>query len=171
MKLLSFAESEPVAWIKLTDGTPIVPTAIDQHLTYGGLLIGLPDERVNNRLIEEARPAAEARFGNACTPHVIEPALIPYAVKQQRYAVKSNETAEPRGEAHEMSGQRLPRVTCMARFRCPATIDPARENEFFGYSMTSLVWFQDTFAMPIAPDVLALIRALEWKSIAVDVSD
>ena len=132
MKLLSFAESEPVARIKLTDGTPIVLTAIDQQLAYDGLVIGLPNERRNNRLIEEARPAAEARFGNACTPYVIEPARIPYAVKRQKYAVKSDKSAEPRGEVHEMSGQRLPHITCMARFRCPATIDPARENEFFG---------------------------------------
>ena len=171
MKLLSFAESKPVVWIKLSDGTTILLNALDQYLTYGGLLVGVPDERINSQRVERARSDALARFGDSCNPHVIEPALIPFKVERQTYAVSSAAAAEPRGKVEEVSGQRFPHVTCIARFRCPATIDPERNEGFFSYSMATLVWFQDTFAMPIAPDVLALMRALEWKSVAKDVSD
>ena len=59
----------------------------------------------------------------------------------------------------------------MASFRCPQTIAPPAADAFFSYSVATLVWFQDRYAMPIAQEALDEIRLLEWDRIACDASD
>jgi hypothetical protein len=168
MKLISFAESDPVAWIELNDGTPILMEKLDQHLTYAGLLLGVPNERTNRNILDAVRRNEEARVGK---PHVIEPRLIPFTVKQQRLLVDSAGRRRPRGSVEGVIGERLPRVTCIGVFRCPATIGRDARDQLFGYSAATLVWFQDAFAMPISPDIHAEIRALEWAAVTIDLSD
>jgi hypothetical protein len=31
------------------------------------------------------------------------------------------------------------------------------------------IWFQDGFAMPVDPDVIGQITAIEWENLAIDV--
>jgi hypothetical protein len=59
----------------------------------------------------------------------------------------------------------------MASFRCPQTIAPPEGLGMFDYSVATVVWFQDRYAMPIAKEVLDEIRLLDWNRIACDVSD
>jgi hypothetical protein len=62
LKLPSFAELNPAARIKFADGRPILVQRLVQSQTYGGLLLGLPNERVNQGILKEvAGVAREAR--------------------------------------------------------------------------------------------------------------
>ena len=83
-KLPSFAELNPAAWIKLADGRPILMQRLVQSQTYGGLLVGLPGERVDKDKVERIADAARAEFGVAPEPYVIKPAKIPFTARRRR---------------------------------------------------------------------------------------
>ena len=55
--------------------------------------------------------------------------------------------------------------------RCPLPLVEPTEGGWFSHSRGTLVWFQENFAFPIDPEVMAQIRALDWNTVAVDSSD
>jgi hypothetical protein len=171
LALPSFSELNPASVVFLADRRPILLTRLVQCQTYGGLLVGLPNERINKSILERMPEAARAEFGNACAPVLIEPALVPFTMKQQKRRLSKAGLGPGEGEIFDVSDYRLPLVTCMASFRCPQTIGPGEEQGLFGYSVATIVWFQDRYAMPIAEEVLGEIRLLDWNRVARDVSD
>ena len=50
----------------------------------------------------------------------------------------------------------LPSVFCVGRFRS--------WGDVACWSGLTVAWFQDEFALPIAPDVLAAIQRLDWAA-------
>jgi hypothetical protein len=48
-------------------------------------------------------------------------------------------------------------IACMANF---AEIDTTPR--------AAIIWFQDQFALPVAPDILDRIKALDWKAVTVE---
>jgi hypothetical protein len=118
--LSSFAELNTAAWIKLADGRPILLQRLVQSQTYGGLLVGLPGEWVNNGIVDRVSEAACAEFGKEPAPYLIQPVMEPFTARWQRRMLSREGLGPGEGEIEEVTDYRLPLVECMASFRCPA---------------------------------------------------
>jgi hypothetical protein len=53
-----------------------------------------------------------------------------------------------------------PRLYCIGEFSSTGFADPKSDP----YTLLTVVWFQDEFAMPIAPGVLDHIRKIDWEA-------
>lgn len=114
-----------------------------QSRSYEGALLGQADRAGNRRVIEHALAFARQRLKFRGTP-----ALIP---------VKTV------GDAKRAS-ERLPDILCIGEFMWAR---PVRDLSHM-YSSATLVWFQDSFAPPIARNVLVEMREIEWELLAQD---
>jgi hypothetical protein len=129
--------------IDLACGTTIGLRALDQWLTYGGLLEGLPTSEMNERLVRSDVQDASDRW--ASPVHLIEP----------------QETRM------EMSGRypfgapaSIPGITCVSHWSGPGC---SRGDEY-GRTDLTLVWYQPDFALPIDEEILSEITALDWEA-------
>jgi hypothetical protein len=59
---------------------------------------------------------------------------------------------------------RLPDILCIGEFLWARPVRDVSQM----FSSASFVWFQDSFAPPIAPEVLAELRDVDWTAIAED---
>lgn len=116
---------------------------IYQSRSYEGALFGRPDRATNKHIIERALAFARQRlkFRGA-------PTLIP--VKAAGAAVRDPD--------------RLPDILCIGEFMWARPVRDVSQM----YSSATFVWFQDRFAPPIAPDVLAELREIDWDLVAQD---
>jgi hypothetical protein len=132
-------------------GRPIPLTVrlitLHQSLTYAGLVEGVPTDRLNRRLIDSAVRDAKEVFGHA-EPFLFRPEQTPFDIGRKY----------PFGEPAT-----IPAVRCIAYFEC---LFPTPKGQDADYSCMTMVWFQDEFAMPIDPDVLNKIRAVDWLELA-----
>jgi hypothetical protein len=167
---VSFSKAVPAASIELADGRKILLEELVQSQTYRSLILGVPNPEADGRIIESALEEARATFGKAAKPYLIQPVKAAFAVHRQKHKL-GKEGLKEGGAVEQHRGERLPLVTCLASFSCRQTLEPPEGLGLFDYSIATIVWFQDAFAMPIAPAVLAEIRRLDWAQIAADVSD
>jgi hypothetical protein len=122
-----------------------------QYLTYEGLIEGLPTAAGNKQRLE--RLIAEHRDKPyAGDPYLIRPieTTIEYKRDGQPY---------PFG-----TPSALPAVTCIGRFD---SFLPAR-NPSSDLSGLVVIWFQEEFALPIDPAVVAQLLAIDWEAHAAD---
>lgn len=118
---------------------------IYQTRSYEGALFGRPDRATNRRIIERALAFCRQRLGFRG-----EPALIP---------------VEPVGTRGTADGDaRLPDILCIGEFLWAR---PVRDPSHM-FSSASFIWFQDHFAPPVAPEVLAEFREIDWNMVAED---
>src|SRR5262249_5856432 len=136
--------------IKLHGGREIRIISIRQWFTYVGLLDGLPTDRINQEMIERLLREEGERRGWAGEPYLVPPAVRPIKFSDNR--------PYPFGNPEE-----FPHVTCVAEF----TSSPARDTTKHGSALT-VIWFQDSYAFPIDPQVLEHLRGLDWDSKAID---
>lgn len=113
--------------------------SLEQSLVYAGLIEGLPTDRTNGWKLDALRQ----RYPKG---HLIEPEQTPIPW-EGRY---------PFGRP-----QRLPSVQCVAQLRGPGFTDTVMYH-----SGLTLLWFQDDWAMPVAPHIVAAIEALDWAALA-----
>jgi len=116
---------------------PILLKELHQSSTYSGLLEGLPTHEMNEELLERH---ARGRIGPT---HVVRP-------KERRV---SRGGTRRTGEGYP-PGMLLPRYCCEGRFRS------------HGFDEAWIVWFQDSWALPIDPAVLKELRKFDFLSIA-----
>ncbi len=110
---------------------------LEQQLVYAGLLEGMPTRERNDQLLEGlAQPGT----------HILVPEQTPL----------SYQGTYPFGEPAA-----LPRVQCAARLQGQGFTDPVLYE-----STGTLIWFQEDWAMPIAPGILEETQGLEWSSFA-----
>jgi hypothetical protein len=102
LALPSFAELNPAAWIKLADGRPIVLQRLVQSQTYGGLLLGLPNERVNKGIVDRVCETAREEFGKECEPVLIQPVLLPFTEQRQRRRLSKAGLGAGEGEIEQI---------------------------------------------------------------------
>jgi hypothetical protein len=62
----------------------------------------------------------------------------------------------------------LPHITCFARY---FSDKPAKNTVDYCTSSISMIWFQDDWAMPIAPLVLERLKTFDWDHLAYDGED
>jgi hypothetical protein len=120
---------------------------LNQSLTYRGLLEGVPHEKLNQRIIEAAVQDAKKVFG-ASEPFLIQPKQTPLDIGREY----------PFGKPATIPG-----VRCIGYFLCLSATPQGQAGD---YSSMTFVWFQKQFAMPIDPEVLDQIRAVDWLALA-----
>jgi hypothetical protein len=84
INLPSFAELNPASIIMLADGRPILLARLVQSHTHGGLLLGLPNERTNQGIVDRASAGAKDAIGDLVEPVLIQPVLVPFTAQRQR---------------------------------------------------------------------------------------
>jgi hypothetical protein len=141
--------------LKLHSGRTITLKSIEQKLTYGNMLEGIPHAEWNDYEIEEALKDAQQSFH--WTPHLLTP-------PRRNHFQLTGEPIHPLIRKHtpDLIPEWLPWVRCIAGFES-GPVDPANDG-----SWLTLVWFQDEFAMPIDAGILDQILALDWDSLATD---
>lgn len=123
---------------------------LNQRRTYIDFLQVYPTPEVNAGVIGRAREEAD-EFGHGSTPvFLIEPEPIAWG---HEFPEGARDDLLSRG----MKLERLPVVTCMADLRSDEIVG----KEGCCSSLT-VVWFQDTLAMPIDPSVLERLKAIDW---------
>jgi hypothetical protein len=132
---------------KLSSGRTVSLWSLEQWAVYAGLLEGLPTRQTNDAEIKHAIDEATRRDGHA--PFLIVPTQVPIPY-QGRY---------PFGEP-----AKLPPVGCVARFH---SFEPARDLSKDCSDLT-VIWFQDDFAFPLAPDSERAILTMDWDALARD---
>jgi len=111
-----------------------------QRRTYYTVLEGVPDPAINRRMLQHTEAEARRYFG------IERIHLIPPVETIQKTATR------------EMAF--LPATICMAEL---SHHQPMKDQNM-EHSRMVLIWFQDEYAFPIAPDILEKIAALEWKT-------
>jgi uncharacterized protein (TIGR02996 family) len=137
--------------IELHTGRQVQIKSIRQWFTYAGLEVGLPNERFNRELVERVLREERGRGSWAGEPYLVPPTVRP--IKWDA------EYPYPFGTPEEFPG-----VTCVA---CLESLSPARDASM-DLSALTVIWFQDAYAFPIDPQVLAHLRALDWDARAID---
>jgi hypothetical protein len=129
---------------ELLSGRTIILTALDQHLTYGGLLAGHPSREMNRRIMDGLVRRHSGPMGRSI-PVVLEPIETP---------------VEKHSDPEWSTAANLPSITCVARFMSGVL---PRDEEGIA-SMLSVIWFQDEFAFPIDPVVRVELAAIDWEA-------
>lgn len=119
--------------------------SLNQRLTYGGLLEGLPTTKMNNRIIEGLKTEGKGHSGFEAF-YIIEPEQtpIPYEGKY------------PFGEPAS-----LPAVICIADLRYGSACRDMKKN----FSTLRLIWFQCSYAFPIADEIVEKIKLIPFSKI------
>jgi uncharacterized protein (TIGR02996 family) len=125
--------------------------SIRQWFTYGGLLEGLPTDRMNREMTERLLREERDKGAWLGEPYLVSPVARPIEYHHDR--------PYPFGTPEE-----FPAVTCVARLE---SFSPARDKTKDCSSLTA-IWFQDTFAFPIDPLVLEHFRGVDWEGKAID---
>lgn len=137
--------------LNLNSGRSVRLDALQQSLTYGGLIEGIPSARVNDLKVETT------------LQNTGENALLIRPVRRNylRTPGDMDDVKAFGGAAAEW----LPIVTCVA---CFSHTRPARDLSK-DCSVLKVVWFQNEFAMPIDEGVLEQLRSVDWEKAAEDV--
>jgi uncharacterized protein (TIGR02996 family) len=136
-----------VGVVRVGDGRDASVDSIHQWFTYGGLLEGLPTDQMNRRTIDGLLREERGRGGE---PYLVQAPVRPIPQRDDRPYPFGNPEA-------------LPAVTCVARL----SSSPARDQTMDASELT-VIWFQEDFAFPIDPAVLAHLRDLDWRERAID---
>ncbi len=135
--------------ITLSTGRELQLRELNQVLTYDGLLEGVPNTTANKHFLDGL--VAREKASQRAPVHVVAPVETPIDL----------------GPGHTYSigsPARLPRVTCIGRFQSQAI----NEAAFSSSSELTIIWWQDEFALPIAPSALESIAGLDWPALAED---
>jgi hypothetical protein len=142
-----------LARISVASGRPVELMRLTISSTYGGLLEGHPNARMNDALI--------ARLGTRRElPHSSVPAYV-VAPPRSRPGIGAEPARMPFGPA-----EILPPVYCEGSFRSGPVneeLDPVLHE-----SQLMIVWFQDDLARPVAELASMAVRGLAWDDLAED---
>jgi len=122
---------------------------IHQHLTYVGLLEGLPTRRINKEIISEIKNIANEKIWASSTPYIVKPDESPIKLSEDRETYYKS-----RGPEYERIT--LPKIICIGHFMSDAITDD------FMFSSLIIVWFQEDWMMPIDNKILTQIKSINW---------
>jgi len=142
-----------LARISLASGRPVELTRLTIFSTYGGLLEGYPNARMNDALI--ARLGSRREF-----PYFSVPAYV-IAPPRSRPGIVAEPARMPFGPV-----EILPSVYCEGSFRSGPVdedLDPVLHE-----SQLIIVWFQDDLARPVTEFASTAVHGLAWDDLAED---
>ena len=124
-----------------------------QHLTYAGLLEGLPTQRTNKDIISGIKKIVNQKIWGSSTPYIIKP---------DEYPIKLSEDREQyyKSRGPEYARITLPKIICIGHFISDAITDD------FMFSSLTIVWFQEDWMMPIDNKILIQIKSINWDKYA-----
>jgi hypothetical protein len=128
--------------ITLGSGREVSLCQLTQELTYAGLLEGVPNRKLNKMQVD----GLVAKWRKLQPVHLVPPVETPIEWRQPW----------PFGS----EPAKLPTVTCIGRFWSDTFITGDHPTTL------TIIWFQNEFAMPIDPAVLAKIIGLHWDALA-----
>jgi hypothetical protein len=133
--------------IELADGAAIYADMIAARRTYLGLIEGIPNDRMNERMIDGLKIMCKRAF---CHDRfvVLPPVMTPR-------------------EFNGKSWKALPACAIGGLFRSIRTVRDHSKT----YSLLAILWFQESFDPLISPQALALMQQLDWAQLAEDVDD
>lgn len=139
--------------IVLRSSREAIVDTMHQWRTYRNSLgTCLPGAQTNDWIVEGC--LAEAKKLSGLVPIMIEPYRRDYELKPGDRVGETSLGGRP--------AEWLPSVCCLIVLSSRAI------GDIFGQSRLAVLWYQDQFAMPIAPEALAWIETLDWESLAVD---
>ena len=153
--------------ITLSSGREITLARLEQWRTYAGMLAGVPNRESNGRIIERTRAVALQHSLEGTSPVLLPPRVTPIELKPHsaEYLRRTGMTAEQSAARDQQRHyEQLPAVVCVAVFDSGKLAKPDSEP----YSSLTVFWFQDEFALPLDPQVLAHIQSLDWEALATD---
>jgi hypothetical protein len=143
-----------LARINLASGRSVELISLTISSTYGGLLEGYPNARMNDALI--ARLGRRREFTDSSQPaRVITP-------PRSRSGPDQGSARMPFGPV-----ETLPSVYCEGSFRSgpvDGELDPVLHE-----SWLMIVWFQEDLARPVADFAAAAVYELAWDDLAEDI--
>lgn len=121
--------------------------ALQQTLSYAGLLEGLPTKEMNVRIIERVlkEPANQI--------YDVPPYLVPPTENPIDY--KGYGSRYPFGTPAQ-----LPSVLCVA---CLESLNPTTDSTCYASGLV-VIWFQNDFALPIEDEILHHLSQTDWNS-------
>jgi len=139
--------------LRLDSGRSASLKRLHQAPTYAGVFMGTPTKKDNESIIGYTIKHATESYSIG-KPHLIEP-------------VRRDFFIEPGDQDPVVEGERvpewLPLVECIANFQSGPILDSMQA------SLLTVIWYQDEFAMPVAPAVQDVLKSLNWESLATDV--
>lgn len=139
----------------LKSGLEITLKALQQRMTYAGLLEGTPSQESNDWLIDAALKEAQQFCVEGVKPILIHP-------PRRNYLREPGDMDLIRRPHH--IPEWMPMVTCAASFTAFPPRDPTKH-----ISVMTVVWWQDEYALPIMQPALDELRGLDWRSLATDI--
>ena len=139
--------------ITLDSNRTIALDELHQHLTYAGLLEGLPTRRINKDILSEIKNIVHDKIWASTLPYIITPHQTPIKLSEERKVYYQN-----KGPNHEPLT--LPKITCIGHFMSNAITDD------FMFSNLTIVWLQENWTMPIDNIILKQIKSINWEKYA-----
>ncbi len=153
--------------ISLNSGREITLAHLEQWRSYAGVLAGMPNRAMNDRVIEAVRSRALHHCLEGTAPYLVPPRVTPIEPRPHsaEYLRRTGMTAEQSAARDQQRHyEQLPAVVCVAVFNSDGLTKPDAEP----MSSLTLFWFQDEFALPVDAGVLAQIQALDWEALATE---
>lgn len=143
--------------LTLQSGRHVRLVALDQEMSYAGLLEGVPNAKSNDWYVERSLQAAQRRCVEGAEPHLIPPV--------RRDFLREPGDMRPIIEARPYwIPEWLPMVRCIGSFRSSVTSrNPDRD-----VSALVVVWFQDEYGPPLQDPALGHLLAMDWDALATD---
>jgi hypothetical protein len=131
-------------------GRTVIVKRLEQEITYGGLMEGVPTRETNDRKLEEPRRAARRRGA-----HLIEPVRRSYLRTE--------------GDMDGLADlPRPPEWLPMVRVSMTLWSRGGAEREEAYASLLHVVFFQDDFAPPLDDGIAQALQNLDWDREAED---
>jgi hypothetical protein len=140
--------------ITLNSGREIYLQDLNQSHSYAGLLLGLPNREYNLDLIRQFRQTAMKEMHTRYV-FVVTPPVLDFV----------DADGEKRTRSRRGPVERIPDIACTARFYSSGVVREGDEDIAFASVMT-VVWFQETFALPIDEMAMEHIKAIDWDRLA-----
>lgn len=118
---------------------------IEQWHTYGGLLEGIPTDKMNERIIDRTKKETEEFFG----------------MKEIFLIAPKQTPIDYDGKYPFGNPASLPGVTCVAELWHN---DVFRDTDKM-FSSLCIIWFQEDYAFPIEKDILSKIKEIPFSKI------
>ena len=125
-------------------------------LTYGGLLEGLPNRKMNKDTILGLAEMANHKIYNATKPYTIRPEETLIEPKSESTKSYRDRMVKELGNDWELA--QIPRIQCIASFESEQITD-----DYMGSNLT-VAWFQEEYPMPIQQDVINKIKSIDWDN-------
>lgn len=155
--------------ITLNSGRVINMQTIYQGLAYSYVLEGIPYGPDYQRTVNLHLKWAQDRYPDRRIV-VLEPRLRPLGIAEVELQRLRTLSQSKESDVPGRAGINYPEPVSIGSVCCRALFESKPINgDVYMLSQLMVLWFQDGFAMPIDPQVIEQIQALDWDAVAEDV--